>query len=361
MSPAARRRTTFAALVALVAVFATPSAGAHPTEPTLAPASGGFAVRGIYERDFSRTGFDHEAAIGLNYIDSGPYRDQMDALARRGLKGFIWLGGYSNDTCSFRRSESWVRSHVEDIAGHSAVGAYFVDDEPNAASCPNAPAQMEARSDLLKSIDPGATTFIVVYRVEQLKLFAGATDVIGLDDYPCKLKLHGCDYSVIEEQADEADRLGIRYWGVIQAWGDDYYKLPTPAELREQFVQWRGTNMEGYLVFAWNYPDDMPRLWLAKHPRLQAQISIENGTWPATRIAAGPPATTTSRQATFRFTTATRGATFWCRLDSRVWRPCSSPTTYHSLSPGEHVFRVRARDAAGRFDPTPATRRWRIV
>lgn len=235
-----------------------------------------YAVRGVYDRDLSPTGFDHEAKIGFNFIDSDPYRDQMDRLARRGLKGFIWLGGYSNDSCTFRRDDGWVRSHIAAIARSRAVGAYFIDDEPDAAECPSAPAQMRARSRLVKSIDPRRPTFLVQHRPEQLKLFAGTVDVIGLDRYPCKVHLKGCDFSIIHRQAAEAERLGIRYWGVIQAWGDDYYKVPTPRELHLQFEHWRRTKMRGYLVFAWRWPDDKPEDWLANHPELRAQLAKEN-------------------------------------------------------------------------------------
>ena len=235
-----------------------------------------YAVRGVYDRDLSPTGFDHEAALGFNFIDSDPYRDQMSRLARRRLKGFVWLGGYSNDSCTFRRTDGWVRSHVAAVARSPAVGAYFIDDEPDATRCPTAPAQMRARSRLVKSVDRRRPTFLVQHRIEQLKLFARTVDIIGLDRYPCKVKLNGCDYSVIRRQAAEADRLRIRYWGVIQAHGDGYYKVPTPEELHLQFVGWRATKMEGYLVFAWRWPEDEPENWLANRPELRAQLAREN-------------------------------------------------------------------------------------
>jgi hypothetical protein len=233
-----------------------------------------YSVRGMYDRDFSATGFDDEAALGFNYIDSGPSRD-FDELAAHGLKGFVWLGGYSNDTCGFNQVDDWVRSHVAAIAGNPGVGAYFIDGEPDAAKCPNAPAQMRARSDLVKSIDPGATTFLVTYKIEQFKLFAGTVDVLGLDKYPCSIS-HGCDYPKIGAEAAEADRLGVRYWGVIQAHGDAWYKVPTVDELHQEFEHWRATNMEGYLVFAWRFPDDLPQNWLANNPELQARLAVEN-------------------------------------------------------------------------------------
>ena len=257
--------TVAAAVVAFAIVGRTPT----PT-PTAR-----YAVRGIYDRDSSKTGFDDEAALGFNAIDSGPYRDQMDALGRRGLKGIVWLGPYSNESCSFTKSDGWVRSRVARIADHRAVGAYFIDDEPDADKCPGAPAQIKARAALVKSIDRRPPTLIVSYQVDQLERFAGTVDVIGLDHYPCSTR-HGCDYDVINEQAAVADRLGIRYWGVIQAFGDDWYKLPSPHELHSQFLYWRATKMEGYLVFAWRYPRDRPDTWLANNTLLQAQLALEN-------------------------------------------------------------------------------------
>ncbi|MEA2312039.1 MAG: hypothetical protein QOE28_2007, partial [Solirubrobacteraceae bacterium] len=39
---------------------------------------------------------------------------------------------------------------------------------------------------------------------------------------------------------------------------------------------------------------------------------------------------------------------------------CTSPKTYRKLKPGEHVFRVKARDRAGNVDATPTLRRFKI-
>lgn len=229
-----------------------------------------YRVRGIFERDT-----DRQRALGFNFIDSSPYRDQLKRLAERGLKGFVWLGGYSNEACKFNETDGWVRSRLSEIASHPAVGAYFVDDEPDAAKCPTAPEQVRARSDLVKSVDKGSPTFIASYRIDQFKQFAGTVDVLALDKYPCSFK-HGCDYSRIGRQAAEADRLGVRYWGVIQAHGDEYYREPTPDELHRQFECWRGTGMEGYLVFGWRWPRDEPSRWLANDSELQSQLRREN-------------------------------------------------------------------------------------
>jgi hypothetical protein len=234
-----------------------------------------YPVRGVYDRDLSPSGFDDERATGFNLIDSDPDPEELDRLARRRLKGLVWLGGYSNTTCRFNESDAWVAAHVKAVAGHRAVGAYYIDDEPDADRCPRAPAQMKARSKLVKSIDSGPPTLLVSYKPDQFKLFGGAVDVIGLDRYPCT-RAGGCDYSRIDAEAAAADRLGVRYWGVIQAYGDDFYKAPTPPELHQEFLHWRRTRMEGYLVFAWRYPKDRPRSWLAHNAPLRRQLIVEN-------------------------------------------------------------------------------------
>jgi hypothetical protein len=259
--------------VATGALLGCGEAREGPSAPGLDPP---YPVRGIYGSGLTTKGrLGGLVRTGFNVIDSGPYRKELDRIAARRVKAFVWLGGYSNESCQFRESDHWVRSHVRAISGHRAVRAYFIDDEPDAARCPEAPAQIAARSALVKRLDPEPQTFIVTYHVDQLRLFAGTVDVIGLDHYPCTLE-HGCDFTRITEQAAEADRLGIRYWGVIQAHGDDWYKLPTPAELREQFEYWRATAMEGYLVFAWNWPEGDRSAWLANRPELRRQLSIEN-------------------------------------------------------------------------------------
>jgi hypothetical protein len=260
---------------ALLCALAGLACGGEEPRPPAAGPPQPYEIRAVFERDGSRTGFDEQAALGFNTFDSGPWPEDLDPLAARGLKGFVWLGGYSNESCAFRESDDWVRDRVRAIAGHPAVAAYLIDDEPLAEECPRAPAQVRARADLVKSIDPGPPTFVVLYRVEELASFAGTVDVLAVDRYPCSRR-HGCDFAKIDEAVAELDRLGVRYWGVLQAHGDNWYQVPSPAQLHEQFVRWRASNMEGYFVFSWRWPDRRPALWLANHPELQAQLAKEN-------------------------------------------------------------------------------------
>ena len=79
---------------------------------------------------------------------------------------------------------------------------------------------------------------------------------------------------------------------------------------------------------------------------------------PDTSITSGPPALTKSKTPQFVFTSNDSGATFQCALDAAVFAACSSPFTSSPVADGLHTLTVRAVDAAGYVDATPATRSW---
>ncbi len=82
---------------------------------------------------------------------------------------------------------------------------------------------------------------------------------------------------------------------------------------------------------------------------------------PNTSIVRGPPSTTTATSAIFSFKSTESGSSFECKRNSvNQFRPCSSPLGYAGFTVGAHRFFVRAIDAAGNVDPTPATRSWTV-
>jgi large repetitive protein len=81
---------------------------------------------------------------------------------------------------------------------------------------------------------------------------------------------------------------------------------------------------------------------------------------PETTITSGPPGSTTETSASFSFS-ADEPATFECRLDSGSYEPCTPPKSYVGLAVGGRTFEVRAIDAAGNRDQTPATHAWTIT
>jgi hypothetical protein len=81
---------------------------------------------------------------------------------------------------------------------------------------------------------------------------------------------------------------------------------------------------------------------------------------PDTAISGGPAnGGTTGPTVAFTFTSEP-GTTFQCRVDSGSFSGCTSPFTITNLTDGSHTFSVRAVDAAGNVDASPATRTWTV-
>jgi hypothetical protein len=84
-------------------------------------------------------------------------------------------------------------------------------------------------------------------------------------------------------------------------------------------------------------------------------------TAPETVISNGPASSASSTSASFAFTSPEPGANFQCALDGAAFAACTSPWAYSGLALGSHSFQVRAVDAAGNTDATPATYPWTIT
>jgi CSLREA domain-containing protein len=89
----------------------------------------------------------------------------------------------------------------------------------------------------------------------------------------------------------------------------------------------------------------------------KAPGNLADSTPPQTRIVMAKSHRGTAR---FRFESDQSGSTFQCRLDGKPFAACRSPKRYGGLKPGKHAFQVRAIDAAGNVDSSPAKRRFAV-
>jgi MYXO-CTERM domain-containing protein len=82
---------------------------------------------------------------------------------------------------------------------------------------------------------------------------------------------------------------------------------------------------------------------------------------PDTTIASGPQSPSSSAAGSFTFTSSESPATYECSLDGGSWATCPASYTTPGLADGIHTLAVRATDAAGNTDGTPATYTWAIA
>jgi hypothetical protein len=80
-------------------------------------------------------------------------------------------------------------------------------------------------------------------------------------------------------------------------------------------------------------------------------------TAPETTITSAPPEYHPAALAEFEFESSEEGSTFLCSFDGETPTACTSPYS-RSLADGPHTFSVRASDAAGNQDETPAEHVW---
>jgi hypothetical protein len=90
--------------------------------------------------------------------------------------------------------------------------------------------------------------------------------------------------------------------------------------------------------------------------RREAAVTVDaDCSPPGTRIDAAPTDPTSDPVPRFRFSGSGGPSGFECALDGAAYAPCTSPLELPGLAEGTHDFAVRAVDAAGNRDPSPAS------
>jgi hypothetical protein len=91
-----------------------------------------------------------------------------------------------------------------------------------------------------------------------------------------------------------------------------------------------------------------------------AQLQVTAPTIPPNTILRKKPRKKTAlRMAKFKFVSDQPGSSFQCKLDRKPFKSCRSPFKA-KVKPGRHTFKVRAVNAQGTADPTPAVFRWTV-
>jgi hypothetical protein len=81
---------------------------------------------------------------------------------------------------------------------------------------------------------------------------------------------------------------------------------------------------------------------------------------PETTITKQPKDKSSKKKAKYGFSSDDPAATFECKIDKKPYEPCTSPKKFKAKK-GKHKFKVRATDAAGNVDPTPAKDKFKVT
>jgi hypothetical protein len=197
-------------------------------------------------------GRDVAASAGFDLADVGSVSELSELP--RGAQALVFVGQCGGVDARFR-------STVTPFVGRPQVFGFYLMDDPDPTGrhgprCP--PVHLKAESDWLHAHDPGAKTFIVLmdlgtstdpnYRHSYTPANSHV-DLYGLDAYPCRTDLGGCDFKMIVAAVRAAEAAGIPRHDLIpiyQAFGggsyvDDTggrYALPTRAQAEQLVRTW---------------------------------------------------------------------------------------------------------------------------
>jgi len=175
-------------------------------------------------------------------------RAQLRAMPS-GVKALVYLGLCSGVDREFvARARPFLR--------RPRVFGFYVIDEPDPQTCP--PATLKQQTAWLHRYAPGKRTFVLIRNLassQQPSYVGGYThqnsgvDLFGVDPYPCRSELHGCDLDMVNAYVRAVVASGIpksRIIPVYQAfgggeWQDDgggQFVLPTPRQARALLTRW---------------------------------------------------------------------------------------------------------------------------
>jgi len=234
-----------------------------------------------------------QAGFGMADVNSV---SQLDALGRD-VKGLVWVGQCNGADEKFRKT-------VQPYIGNPKLYGFYLMDDPDprrmlqsgklSVSC--TPDNLKAESDWIHRHAPGAKTFIVPMNLSSSKTPSfkntynptnSHVDLFGIDPYPCRTELNGCDYDMIDRYVLAAEAWGIprsRMVPVYQSFGggewlddnDGRYLLPTAEQTRQMLARWRKyvTAPEFDVVYSWGSQRSDAALEGA--PDLQEVFSVHN-------------------------------------------------------------------------------------
>ncbi|MBQ7190619.1 MAG: hypothetical protein IJR99_14520 [Kiritimatiellae bacterium] len=155
-----------------------------------------------------------------------------------------------------------LRSHIEKVARHPALLAWYTNDEAPQSFLPI----LAEFNDTLHALDPDHPTYTVLDRPEHVRSFAHTFDVIGMDPYPIGNNRGGIDiaygWAAVAQDAMYAFR---PMWHVPQAYswywwearrkiaaGDPDLRFPTREEFKSMLWQPVAAGANGLIPYSFH-------------------------------------------------------------------------------------------------------------
>jgi hypothetical protein len=229
-------------------------------------------------------------AIGFNLADVNNVT-QLNSLPD-GVKGLVWIGRCNGVESTFLKA-------VRPFIGNAKLfGFYLMDDpDPTGVYRPLCTADnLKAQSDWIHANVPGAKTFILLMPMVSSRTpsFTGTynssnshVDLFGIDPYPCRTELSGCDYDMIDRYVAAAESWGLKRESMVPVyqafgggnWVDDgggRYALPTVNQLQEILARWQALVPTPAFDFAYSWGSQNADAALNSSPVLQEVFRIRN-------------------------------------------------------------------------------------
>jgi hypothetical protein len=200
----------------------------------------------------------HQLGFTATNVTAWSAQQELDALSRDGLRGIVWTGAWQRESCRFEMTDRDIRRWLRPIRDHPALYAVQLSDEPRqgpvAGGCPNAVTEHRARRRLIERLVPSAVTLVTLdtSQTEQYRAWREAADVHALVVYPCTID-EGCQSGKIASEVDAARAAGVdELIGVVQTFGNEWAKMPSPKELDHIMNEWIAAGVHRYIYYAYS-------------------------------------------------------------------------------------------------------------
>lgn len=229
--------------------------------------------------------------VGFNLADVSHVR-QLELLPN-GVKGLVWIGQCNGTDAAFLQA-------VRPFLGRPNVFGFYLMDEPDPTgrykSPPCKPENLKAESDWIHAHAAGAKTFVVLMNlgssdapsfIDTYNHTNSHIDLFGIDPYPCRSDLDGCEYDMIDRHVAAAEAWGIPRGNMVPVyqafggghWRDDRggkYALPTVEQMKRIIERWDTLVAAPAFDFAYSWGSQKDDQALADSPELKAVFARRN-------------------------------------------------------------------------------------